>query len=55
MPSAQVLQAFGERIAFHIALSPPALRAFCKTYSTEWKPPNAISALYYQVLLEQLP
>ena len=39
MPSAQVLQAFFERMAFHSLRMPPASRAFRQVYHTAGQPP----------------
>ncbi len=39
MPSAQVLQAFFERIARHSLRTPPASRAFRQVYHTAGQPP----------------
>ena len=39
MPSAQVLQAFFERMAFQSFRMPPASRAFRQVYQTAGQPP----------------
>src|ERR1700704_3198571 len=45
MPSAQVLQAFLERMARHSLRMPPASRAFFQVYQTAGQPPPALSFL----------
>ena len=54
MPSAQVLQVFGERIDFHIARKPPARNDFVSTYRIERKPPCAFIQRVYPMILQQL-
>ena len=53
MPSAQVLQAFFERMARHSFRMPPASRAFRQVYQTAGQPPPDFSFFIVHCLTQR--
>ncbi len=53
MPSAQVLQAFFERMALHSLKMPPASRAFRQVYKTAGQPPPDFNFFMYDLVLSK--